>query len=659
MQEPESDHQELEENNPAAGSSSDENVFHTRDSTESTDDSDNEVAAQKLSAAFVYTQVTSFTTHCAAKAFYNTAFKQRYRIRKLVNDRWSWNSYKVARSRIEKHLPKIQLYHYFKSKGDGTEKLVISASLPEKKWLQDNEYDHVATWSRIKIADALAAYDKLHGKRRTKGIPAKTWKNAGSPPVEIVLSMDGVPLDHSSSLTMEIVSIKLRDCNQILPIGVHIGTSKEKNLDRIFDPIIEELASLNVKITSIIADSPQRVTLLNMDAVTAYFGCSKCYARGEANQEKREKGDRKGPAVVWPIETLWQLKRTMTSWLEDIEASKFAKQHGIKGDTPLRKLVQDLNQDVPLDTFHVLYLGLVKRLLKQLLKIKDAGPTGIMKEVKAKIDTDLKDTKCIQYPSDVSRHPRPINLAVYKSSELRNLATAAFYILTEAFEYYHQPAASKLWGYFIYLVKAFLLPNELYIQLESSCNLKAIMNTFYRLYIKVCKKRTCAPNVHMFHHLLEARSTEEFSQMSTEPFESAYAVLKRCYQPGTKSQGKQMLQRLYTLLLAQEDKHSCSRKIRIRPKTKAKYNDSLIATKEHLFYRVEGKLASGNYACKRLVICRFEYPHAPSLNFQKLWTHRLLGELPTLREISPSNVMGKVVLCRDVLTLLPVGALFG
>ena len=185
------------------------------------------------------------------------------------------------------------------------------------------------------------------------------------------------------------------------------------------------------------------------------------------------------------------------------------------------------------------------------------------------------------------------------------------------------------------------------------------MTTFYRLYIRVCKKRSCAPNLHMFHHLLEARKKKDFRQMTTETFESSYAILKCSYQVGTKSQGKQMLERIYTLLLGQARKHSCRRRYRIRPKTDAKYNDSLIVTNDHGFYRVYGKLASGNYACKKLVIGQFNYPHAPSLPFHKLWTHQLLGELPALHEILQTDIIGKAVICKGVITLLSHASLYG
>ena len=92
---------------------------------------------------------------------------------------------------------------------------------------------------------------------------------------------------------------------------------------------------------------------------------------------------------------------------------------------------------------------------------------------------------------------------------------------------------------------------------------------------------------------------------------------------------------------------------------RGQYNDSLIVTKDHKFYRVEGKLVSGNYAAKRLVIGQFSYPHALALPFHKLWTHKLLGEMDQLQEIKPDEIIGKAVICHDVITLLGHVAVFG
>ncbi len=617
---------------------------------------DTQEVAKRLSSAFVETQALTYSKHTVARAFYNTAYKHRHHIRRLVQDKWSWNSYKSARNRLLKLIPSVKIQHYLMNKETGEIKLVVGSKLPEKKYLANNKYELQSAWSRVKIADALATYDKIH--KITDKNQAKSWLDARKPPVKIIISMDGVPIDNSSGLVLEVLSFKLKSCDTVLPIGIHIGKSKEKSLDRIFEPVIEELQGLNVEVASIVADSPQRASLLNMDAVTAYFGCAKCFSRGEPNMEKQAKGDGKGASVIWPIETLWQPERTMEAWLQDIAASAINKQHGIKGDTPLRKLVSCLIKQVPLDVFHIVYLGMVKRIIKQVFRIKDAGPTGIMREVKARVDKEITNVNCVQYPSDFSRRPRPISLPMYKSSEWRSLVTAGFMLVTDAFEEFKQTAATKLWGYFVFLVKSFLLPNEQFNELLATCNLKSVMNIFYRLYVRVCQKRSCAPNVHMFHHLLQARKEQEFTEATTEPFEASYAILKKSYQVGTKSQGKQMLERMYTVLLA-KDQHFCKRKLRIRPKTKAKYNDSLIVTKDHRFYKVVGRLADENYVAKRIVTGHFSYPHTPALPFQKIWTHKYLGEMTRLHEVAPGDIIGKAVICKDIITLLTEASIFG
>ena len=53
-------------------------------------------------------------------------------------------------------------------------------------------------------------------------------------------------------------------------------------------------------------------------------------------------------------------------------------------------------------------------------------------------------------------------------------------------------------------------------------------------------------NVHTFLHLAESRRrTGPLHRNSTEAFEANYAVLRRCFQTGTRNTGKQALQNYY------------------------------------------------------------------------------------------------------------------
>ncbi len=87
---------------------------------------------------------------------------------------------------------------------------------------------------------------------------------------------------------------------------------------------------------------------------------------------------------------------------------------------------------------------------------------------------------------------------------------------------------------------------------RSSVTLENLHKRFYEEFEKGFNNPTAQKvqktpiNVHTFAHLLESRRrTGPLYQTSTEPFESMYAVLRRCYKAGTRNTGKQAFENFY------------------------------------------------------------------------------------------------------------------
>ncbi len=60
------------------------------------------------------------------------------------------------------------------------------------------------------------------------------------------------------------------------------------------------------------------------------------------------------------------------------------------------------------------------------------------------------------------------------------------------------------------------------------------------------KPRSATINIHTFSHLYESRKrTGPLHTTSAEPFEAAYAVLRRCFKAGTPNTPKQILENFY------------------------------------------------------------------------------------------------------------------
>ncbi len=60
------------------------------------------------------------------------------------------------------------------------------------------------------------------------------------------------------------------------------------------------------------------------------------------------------------------------------------------------------------------------------------------------------------------------------------------------------------------------------------------------------KAKKATINIHVMAHLLESRRrTGPLHLTSAEPFESLYAVLRRCFRAGTRNTGKQIFENYY------------------------------------------------------------------------------------------------------------------
>lgn len=63
-------------------------------------------------------------------------------------------------------------------------------------------------------------------------------------------------------------------------------------------------------------------------------------------------------------------------------------------------------------------------------------------------------------------------------------------------------------------------------------------------------KHRATINVHVFHHLhLTRKKTGPLYINSAEPFEALYAVVRRCYEPGTRNVPKQAFENSYMRIM--------------------------------------------------------------------------------------------------------------
>lgn len=609
----------------------------------------------------IFTKVASVraatnASHATGEAFFNLMFELKPCLSRMTESR----SYKTCRRYTESQIPPVYISHYFIRDGVEGEQKHCGTTYPKKKLSNREDLSMTKVWSFIKLEDALLFDERSHGNEETHQYPWK--KNSGSEKVGLIISFDGIKLDNSSDQKLELLSVMRRDCNRVLPIAVRIARKQSESHEEIFQRLFRDIDELNVKVDLILADSKARSVLLNLIGITGYYACSHCESQGVQNKgEVAGNGQVKkktGGSVVWPACTMNALKRTHENWLQNAERADASGRavKGIRGRSIILDYVDDIIKQVPIDNFHVTYLGIAKRLVNKLLQLRShGGPSASAREVLERMNKLLKETK---FPSEFQRDPRDFNEARFKASEWKNLVVATFPALYQPLHDMGQKSYAKLWLYFVYLTLGMLQDNDTYNRLKNTLKLRNVMEKFYRLYEKEFGQGACAPNLHLYYHLLDQREHLSLARCSTEPFEAFYALVRESYRANTGSLGKQILQNVYLTYAGRCDTHRCKKEKTLRPKLKDRKNDSYIYTKKGWF-KIIKKLGHSKYQCIRVKTALFRPQECPLLRFEHVGVYIFRCHLNEEVCVKRTSVLMKGVRCAKFITAIPMDALFG
>lgn len=179
--------------------------------------------------------------------------------------------------------------------------------------------------------------------------------------IEVQYNMDNLPVFYSSKIEFwpivgRIVHNSIR--YKPFPIAFYLGKGKPSNLTIFFNGFIKELNDLNnnginingkifnVKILGFINDIPARAFIKCTKGHSGYYGCERCQIKGIYFKKR----------LIFPF--LLYPKRTDESFrLQD------QPQHHNGQSTLLNCEKIDLIRDFILDSMHLVYLGVTKKLL--------------------------------------------------------------------------------------------------------------------------------------------------------------------------------------------------------------------------------------------------------------------------------------------------------
>ena len=151
-------------------------------------------------------------------------------------------------------------------------------------------------------------------------------------------------------------------------------------------------------------------------------------------------------------------------------------------------------------------------------------------------------------------------------------------------------------------------------------------------------------------------------EATTESFETFYAIVRAAYCPGTRSQGKQIMANIFAYYLGRP-KHTCKRKLRLRPKGKDTREDCWVETKDGPYQILKVLSSAGQpdkYECRRVRTAPFNPKVAKELPWDLVWVRRYRGVEDETVVINKSDIITKaLVIDERYIVSMPKQAMFG
>lgn len=220
--------------------------------------------------------------------------------------------------------------------------------------------------------------------------------------IELLVNIDGLNISDSSSSQLYPILISIFGHNAVDVVGVYHGLEKPKDSNEFLSDFVSEIQNIiingilfnnvkySVKLKAFVCDVPAKSFIKFTKGHTGYFSCSKCFIEGEYVNNN----------VCFP-DTNFTL-RTDKQFRNKVNVEHHTGTSILESIPGL-----DMINSFPLDPMHLLYLGVVKKLLVNLW-VNGKPPNKLsFRQISAVTESlVLQRTKI---PSEFSRKPRSLN----------------------------------------------------------------------------------------------------------------------------------------------------------------------------------------------------------------------------------------------------------
>lgn len=475
-------------------------------------------------------------------------------------------------------------------------------------------------------------------------------RNADSTGAQI--SCDGVKECHSTSVSLDVYSLKMNNCKCIYPTRIIRPLNKYKGIDndQQLKLFLEDVFENEINILQYIADSIKRSNAKKSLGHASYFPCEYCFAKGVPTPAKSKNG-KNVTRVTWPASTCNGEPRTqekIQDIIDNFDELRPEERKGILGQSLLTDIPNfDIVRDVPAEYLHSTCLGVTKRMCELTFNVGEARPRTTNRKLSDPSDFNALMT-LIKSPREFPRRARDLDFSVFKGAEFRNLSLFYFPLILQCIEEGHDER--ELWLYWGYMIRSCVIPSPEFRYVDLA-DLKERCNIFYKLYEKTFGPLNCTYNTHVvLAHLIEIRAHGPLTETSSFIFESFYGEMKTCFVPDTISPLKQIFQKI--MLKRNLSKHCCEIPIYYSDHETSLENDTLIyvwAHNDHNIYHIKELLNQEELLCNKITKEKVVFEEANTLEWHKVGVYKK-GEILTEQDIiiRKEDVSGKVIEVLDL-----------
>ncbi len=299
----------------------------------------------------------------------------------------------------------------------------------------------------------------------------------------------------------------------------------------------------------------------------------------------------------------------------------------------------------PSDPLHRDWLGICKSTLWR--NTVGLSKAGVLSATGKRITDQVGEVyRKLSLPSEFSHRSRPIDYPNFKGHEWKSLAVSCFPSICKIVEEEVDHPTAHVWLLFVFLVLIYNGP-EWAMDTVGEAYLNDLHELLYEQFEDAFGSKACTFNWHAFYHMPDIRKCGTPSQLSTEPYESAYGEVQVAYRSGTRNIGLQIVTNMLVKRINHVEGSRCFNNVRVEPRTKdVRFDDSIVMDNRYNYYRIR-KVENDLMAASRIVTQPWASPIDENLPMHLVGVCKYVNTNDEEMLLRRSDIAGKAIITED------------